>query len=152
MVRHRGSSESTPLPTQQHLAPAFPPPLAGNVEKVPLLVTLVCPPPPHCLSPAPGTLQEGDGVVGAFLLSQPLLQSWAAASASILSPTMCLRRQVVRTAEPRSSRGRGPATHVPGNFPFSLLGWCRLRAGWTSCFFLFPVQAATGAVGTGMVW
>lgn len=121
-------------------------------REVPLLVTLVCPSPPHCLSPAPGTLQEGDGVAGAFLLSQPLLQSWAAASASILSPTMCLRRQVVRTAEPRSPTGRGPATHVPGNFPFSLLGWCRLRAGWTSCFFLFPVQAATGAVGTGMVW
>lgn len=84
-VRHRGSSENTPPSTQQHLERALPP--AGNVEKVPLLVTLVCPPPPQCLSPAPGTLQEGDGVAGAFLLSQPLLQSWAAASTSILSPT-----------------------------------------------------------------
>lgn len=59
VVRHKGSSESTPAPTQQHLAPAFPAPLAGNVAKVPLLVTLVCPPPPHCLSHSPSNTARG---------------------------------------------------------------------------------------------
>lgn len=50
---------STPAPTQQHLALAFPAPLAGNVGKIPLLVTLVCPPPPHCLSHSPRNTAGG---------------------------------------------------------------------------------------------
>lgn len=56
------------------------------------------------------------------------------------------------TAEPHSPTGRGPAAHISGNFPFSLWGWYRLRAGWTSCFFPFPVLVAIGAVETGMAW
>lgn len=63
-------------------------PLLGNTEEAPLQVTLVCPPQPRCLSPALGTPRGGEGVAGAapaptFLLSQPLLQSWAGASTSI---------------------------------------------------------------------
>lgn len=154
----RGGWEGTgeaqkPYPRPHGSTPCchFLPPLIGSMEKAVLLVTVACP-PAHCLSPALGTLREGDGVAGAFLLSQPLLQSWAAASTSILSPTTCMRRRWVCTSEPRSPLGRGLATHNPGNFTFSCQGWYILRAGWASSSSHFPVQAGTGAAAAGVAW
>lgn len=86
-----------------------------------------------------------------FLLSQPLLQSWAAASTSILSPTVQMRRRGVCVAKPHSLLGRGPATHGPGNFPISPPG-AGTRSGTvsTSCSFPSPAQAGTRAAEAGI--
>lgn len=56
-------------------------------------------------------------MAGVFLLSQPLLQSWAAASTSILSPTVCLRRRVVCTAEPHGLTRERPCYLHPWKLP-----------------------------------
>lgn len=154
----RGGWESTGEAQKAHPCPHsstpcchFLPPLIRSMEKAVLLVTGACL-PAHCLSPALGTLQEGGGVAGAFLLPQPLLQSWAAASTSILSPTTCMRRQGECTSEPLSLLGRGLATHNPGHFAFSCRGWYILRAGWASSSSRFPVQAGTGAAAASIAW
>lgn len=72
------------------------------------------------LQPGEKTLWWGNSPMPTFLLSPPLLQSWAAASTSILSPTMCMRRRGVCMAKPCSLPQKSPATHSPANFPF----WC----------------------------
>lgn len=95
--------------------------------------------------PSPGDTERGrrggrSSPAPTFLLSQSLLQSWAAASTSILSPTVRMRRRGVCAAKPCSLLGRGPATHGPRNFPFSPWGWCTLVNSLGQ--LLFPLPSA----------
>lgn len=81
-------------------------------------------------------------MAGAFLLSQPLLQSWAAASTSILSPTKCLRRRVACTAEPDSPTRERPRYPQPWKLLLLPLGLVQARGKLDQLLFPLPSRSS----------